>query len=214
MLDERAAVLKQISEIKNHLVDKQTFFPYNYNAVYVWSVVVSLLTFVMIPAYEEGMVFGTMTIFIFLTLGFASEGMMIKKENAHYDIEDCTLRQQFIMKNFMMLSFFLIVLSSTFARYELYIPIYLSWIFLISIGFFAVGHVMNIPKFSQMAQVNVLISVLLLAMGGYMGHLVGIDSSCLVFVQLYVVLGLGLFPAMIAWKQKSLQAKHVSKDED
>jgi len=213
MLDERAEALRQISEIKNHLVDKQTFFPYNYHAIYVWSVLGFILTFVMIPAYEESIVFGTVTIFIVIMLGFVSEGLMTKKENQQYDIDDCTLRQRFIIKNFMMISLFLIVLSSTLARYELYIPIYLSWIFLISIGYFSVGYVLNIPRFSQMAQVNIFVSLFLLAMGGYMGHLVGTDSSCFLFVQLYVVLGLSIFPAMIAWQQKASQKKHLSKDE-
>lgn len=213
MLDEKAEALRQISEIKNHLVDKQTFYPYNYNAVYVWSLVVLVLTFVMIPAYKESIIFGTMTIFILITLGFVSEGMMTKKENANYDIEDCTLRQRFIMKNFMMLSFFLIVLSTTFARYELYIPIYLSWIFLISIGYFAVGYVLNISRFSQMAQVNIFVSILLLSIGGYLENLVGTESSCIHFVQSYLVLGLVIFPAIIAWKQKKLLQKS-QEDKD
>ncbi|SFV71034.1 hypothetical protein MNB_SV-13-2154 [hydrothermal vent metagenome] len=213
MSEEKAEALRQISEIKNHLVDKQTFYPYNYNAVYVWSVVISLLTFVMIPAYKESIIFGTMTIFILITLGFVSEGMMTKKENANYDIEDCTLRQRFIMKNFMMLSFFIIVLSTTFARYELYIPIYLSWLFLISIGYFTVGYVLNIPRFSQMAQLNILVSIILLAMGGYLGHLVGKDSECIHFVQFYVVLGLAILPAIIAYQQKNL-LKQNQEDKD
>lgn len=213
MLDEKAEALRQISEIKNHLVDKQTFFPYNYNAVYVWSLVVLVLTFVMIPAYKESIVFGTMTIFILITLGFVSEGLMTKKENANYDIDDCTLRQEFIMKNFMMISLFLIILSSTLARYELYIPIYLSWIFLISIGDFAIAYVLNIPRLRQMAQLNVFVSLFLLAMGGYMGQLVGTESACFIFVQLYVVLGLSIFPAIIAWQQKKL-LKENQEDKD
>lgn len=212
MSDERAEALKQINEIKNHLIDKQRFYPYNYNAIYIWSVVLSILTFIMIPAYQESIIFGTMSIFIFITLGFVSEAIMTKKENANYDIEDCTLRQRFIMKNFMMLSFFLIVLSTTFARYELYIPIYLSWLFLISIGYFAVGYVLNIPRFSQMAQVNIFISIILLSIGGYLGHLVGKDSECIYFVQFYLLLGLAIFPAVIAWQQKRLQ--NIIEDKD
>lgn len=212
MLDEKAEALRQISEIKNHLVDKQTFYPYNYNAVYVWSLVILILTFVMIPAYKESIVFGTMTVFILITLGFVSEGLMTKKENANYDIEDCTLRQRFIGKNFMMISLFLIVLSTTFARYELYIPIYLSWIFLISIGYFSVGYVLNIPRFSQMAQLNIFVALFLLAMGGYLENLVGTDSSCIHFVQFYVVLGLAIFPAIIAYQQK--KALKMSEEDE
>ena len=214
-MSEKDEILEHISAIKNHLVDKQTFFPYNYNATYVWSLLAIILTFVMVPAYERGIVFGTVVVFILITLGFISEGMMTKKVNKSYDIEDCTIRQRFIMKNFMMLSFFLIVLSATLAKYELYIPIYLSWLFLISIGYFAVGYVLNIRRFSKMAQFNVLLSLVLLSMGGYQGHLVGTESNCFVFVQGAVILGLAILPAMIAWHQKKeLDTQSVQESED
>jgi hypothetical protein len=214
-MSEKDEVLEHISAIKNHLVDKQTFFPYNYNATYVWSLVAIILIFGMVPAYEEGIVYGTILIFILITLGFISEGNMTMKLNKSYDIEECTIRQRFIMKNFMMLSLFLIVLSSTLAKYELYIPIYLSWLFLISIGYFAVGHVLNIRRFSKMAQFNVLLSIVLLSLGGYQGHLVGAESNCFTFVQGAVVLGLAILPAMIAWHQKKeLDTQTTQESED
>jgi len=201
-MSEKDEILEHISAIKNHLVDKQTFFPYNYNATYVWSLLAVILTFVMVPAYEKGIMIGTVVIFAFITIGFISEGKMTKEVNKSYDIEDCTVRQRFIMKNFMMLSFFLIVLSATLAKYELYIPIYLSWLFLISMGYFAVGHVLNIKRFSKMAQFNVFLSLILLSVGGYQGHLVGTESNCFIVVQAAVVLGLAVLPTVIAWHQK------------
>ena len=214
-MSEKDEILEHISAIKSHLVDKQTFFPYNYNATYVWSIVAILLTFGMVPAYEKGIVFGTSFIFILITIGFISEGMMTKKVNKSYDIEDCTIRQRFIMKNFMMLSFFLIVLSATLAKYELYIPIYLSWLFLISIGYYAVGHVLNIQRFSKMAQFNVFLSIFFLAMGGYQEQLVGTESDCFVLVQGAVVLGLAILPALIAWHQKKeLDTQSMQESED
>jgi hypothetical protein len=202
MHQERAKALEHIDQIKSHLIDKQAFYPYNYNAIYVWSSVAVILTFVMIPAYEESQLLGSGVLFALISLGFVVEGLMTKRVNASYDIDDCTSRQRFIMKNFLMLCLFLLVLSATLASYRLYIPIYLSWIFLISIGYFAVGYVINIPHFSHMAQLNIAVSMLLFVMGSYMGHLVGDSSLCIYLVQLYTIVGLSLFPAIIAYRQK------------
>lgn len=201
-MSEKDEALEHISAIKTHLIDKQIFFPYNYNATYVWSLIALLLAFMMVPVYEKGIGFGTIVVFVLITIGFISEGGMTKKVNKSYDIEDCTVRQRFIMKNFMMLSFFLIVLSATLATYKLYIPIYLSWLFLISIGYFAVGYVLNIRRFTKMAQFNIFLSIGLLALALYQEHLVGTDSNCFFLVQGSVVLGLSILPAMVAWHQK------------
>jgi len=205
MSEEKEEALRQISEIKNHLVDKQTFFPYNYNAIYVWSVIAIILTLSMTTLYEKGILFGSAVVFAMVSIGFIAEGVMTKKVNKSYDIDDCTIRQRFIMKNFIMISAFLIVLSATLASYKLYIPIYLSWLFLVSLGFFAIGYVLNIPMFSKMAQFNIWLSIILLAIGWYKGHLVGSDSDCFMKVQFALILGLAILPTIIAWKQKKVQ---------
>jgi hypothetical protein len=205
MSEEKKEALRQISEIKHHLVDKQTFFPYNYNAIYVWSIIAVILTFSMASLYEEGIFFGSAVIFGLVSIGFIAEGLMTKKVNKSYDIEDCTIRQRFVMKNFIMIATFLIVLSATLASYKLYIPIYLSWLFLISLGYFAVGYVLNIPLFAKMAQFNIWLSIILLTIGLNLGHFVGSESSCFKYVQAAVILGLAIFPSIIAWKQKKVQ---------
>jgi len=199
---QKEEALEHLSAIRNHLVDKQIFFPYNYNATYVWSVIALILTFIMVPAYQESITMGTVVVFVLVTIGFISEGVMTKRVNQSYDIEDCTIRQQFIMKNFMMMSLYLIVMSTVLAMYDLYIPIYLMWLFLVSFGYYAVGHVLNIRLFSKMAQFNIFLSIVLLSMAAYNDHLVGIDSNCFMFVQGAIVLGLAILPAMIAWHQK------------
>ncbi|RLA67066.1 MAG: hypothetical protein DRQ78_03230 [Epsilonproteobacteria bacterium] len=194
--------LRQISEIKSHLVDKQTFFPYNYTAMYVWSVISVLMTFLMIPMYEVSVLQGTFVSFVLISFGFISEGFMTKKANQSYDIEDCTLRQQFIMKNFVMLSLFAIVMSAVLASYKLYVPMFLTWLFLISFGFFAIGFVLNIERFTKIAKFNVFSSILLLGIG-YLNHtLVGSTHTYVYVVQIFMVLGLGVMPAMTAWQQK------------
>ena len=195
--------LKQISEIKDHLIDKQHFYPYNYNAIFVWSAIAVILTLIMAPLYEnKGILSGTAVVFILMFIGFMFELFLTKQMNKNYNIEDCTRRQRFVMKNFMMISSFLIVLSLTLASYKLYIPIYLSWLFLISLGFFAVGFALNIKRFALMAQFNIVIAILLLAVGWQQDHLVGTDSWCFTLVQGFVILGLAVLPSTIAWQQK------------
>ncbi len=200
MSDEKAQALQQINDIKSHLVDKQTFFPYNYKATYVWAVIAIILTFIMMPMYEASVLQGTVVTFVFITIGFVTEGIMTKKVNQSYDIEDCTHRQQFIMKNFVMLSLFGIVLSMVLAEAGLYVPIFLLWLFLCSVGYYAVGFVLNIKKFSQVARFNILSSTLLLAIG-YFNHTLDGKSSYILVVQIFVVLGLAVMPSIVAWQQ-------------
>ena len=199
-MNEKEKVLRQIYEIKSHLVDKETFFPYNYNACHVWSAIAVILTLIMIPSYEQGIWLGSAISFVLLAIGFLIEGSLTKKVNQSYDIEACTKRQGFIMKNFLMISLFLLMISAILASEHLYIVIYLSWLFLISLGYFAVGFVLNIRQFSQMAQLNMLTSVLLLLIGYYFDLLRGKDLLFSILIQTMVIFGLALLPSAIAFK--------------
>ena len=201
-LSQRDEALEHISAIKNHLVDKETFFPYNYNAIFVWSLIALVLTLFMVAMYEQGIIMGSVMVTALMGLGFFSESVMTKKVNKSYDIEEYTIRQHFIMKNFLVLTLFLVVLSATLATYKLYIPIYLTWLFLISIGYFVVGFVLNITWFTYMSQFNIYLAIALLAFGWQQEHLVGRDSICFVLVQIALIFGLSIMPAVIAWKQK------------
>ena len=201
MSEEKTEALRQISEIKNHLVDKQTFFPYNYKAIYVWSLISFILTLIMVSMYETSVLQGTVVAFVLITVGFVTEGMMTKKVNKSYDIEDCTRRQQFIVKSFFMVAFFLIVLSAILASYKLYVPMYLSWLFLVSLVDFGVGFVLNIQRFAQMAMFNMFAAILLLAIGFVNETLMGVDHTYLGVTQIFLILGLSIIPAAIAWQQ-------------
>lgn len=201
MSEEKTEALRQISEIKNHLVDKQTFYPYNYRAMYVWSLISFILTLSMVSICETSVLQGTVVAFVLITVGFVTEGMMTKKVNKSYDIEDCTRRQQFIVKSFFMVAFFLIVLSAILASYKLYVPMYLSWLFLVSLVYFGVGFVLNMQRFSQMAMFNMFAAILLLAIGFVNETLVGIDHTYLGVTQIFLILGLSIMPAAIAWQQ-------------
>ena len=200
--NEREEVLRQISEIKSHLVDKETFFPYNYNACHVWSGIAVVLTLVMVGLYEYSITVGTIVIFLLIAIGFIVEGSLTKKVNETYDIDDCTKRQQFIMMTFLMISLFLIVLGMVLATYKLYSLIMLMWLFLISLGYFAVGFVLNIERFRKMAQFNMVASLALLTIGAYLNLLVGFESLFYTLVQAVVIFGLAVMPTSIAWHQQ------------
>jgi len=54
-----------------------------------------------------------------------------------------------------------------------------------------------------------------LAVGAYQEHLVGTDSNCFILVKVAVILGLAIFPAMIAWHQKKeLALQSCDEDEE
>jgi len=201
-MSEKDEVLQQISEIKSHLLDREVFFPYNYNACHVWAVIAVLLTLIMVPAYEYSIAVGAGVMFGLITLGFVIEGTLIKKQNANYDIDDCTKRQEFIMKNFLMLSLFAIVLSTILATHQLYAIIYLLWLFLIALGHFAVGFILNIKGFSKMAQFNMVVALVLLVVGAYFDLLSAGASSFVTLTQAVVIFGLAVLPSIVALKQQ------------
>ena len=201
MLEEKAEALRQINDIKNHLVDKQTFFPYNYNATYVWAVIATILVLFMIPMYEASILQGAVVSLVLITIGFITEGVMTKKVNKSYDIEDCTLRQQFIMKSFLMISLFLMAMSAVLASYQLYVPMFLLWLFLVSLGYFSVGFVLNITRFIQMASFNMVASIILLVIGFINRTIEGTTGTYLSVVQIFVILGLTIMPSIVAWQQ-------------
>jgi len=206
-MSEKEEVLRQISEIKNHLIDKKTFFPYNYNACHAWAVIALVLTVVMVPLYEYSVAMGTGVVFTLIAIGFLIEGSLTKKVNERYDIDECTKRQHYIMKNFLMIALFLILLTTLLASHKLYAVIYLAWLFLISLGYFAVGFVLNIKKFTEMANFNMALSLLLLLIGIYLEALVGSDSLFLRLTQAVVIVGLALLPSWIALRQQREERK-------
>jgi hypothetical protein len=203
-MSEKEEVLRQISEIKSHLVDKEAFFPYNFNACHVWSVISVLLTLVMIPSYEYSIFAGTIMTSLVVAIGFIVEGILTKQVNESYDIEECTRRQQFIMKNFIMIALFAIVFSTVFASYKLYIPIFILWLFLISLGHFAVGFVLNIKEYEKVALFNVFMAILLSVIALYF-NLLENSGAFLALVQIVVIFGLAVLPSMVAYKQKKLE---------
>lgn len=198
---KKEEAIRQINDIKAHLIDKQTFFPYNYRATYVWSLISIILIFTTVPLYESNILKGTIVVSFLILVGFVTEMILTKKVNESYNIQECTLRQQFIMKSFLMVALFLIVFSAVLASYKLYVPIFFSWLFLISLVYYTVGFVLNIGRFTQMATFNMFASILLLAIGFINDALVGKTYDYLYVIQIFMVIGLAIMPAVVAWWQ-------------
>lgn len=199
---DKDEVLRQISEIKSHLVDKETFFPYNYKACYVWSAIAVVLTLGIVSLYEYSIAVGTLVMFVLISIGFMVEGSLTKRVNEAYDIDDCTKRQRFIMMSFLMISLFLIIISSFFAMQKLYVLILLFWLFLISFGYSIIGYVMNISHFSKLGQANMIVALTLLALAIYTQNLIGFENSFFMLVQALVIICLAIVPTYIAWQQE------------
>ena len=208
-MSEKEKVLQQISEIKSHLIDRETFFPYNYNACYVWATIATLLTLGMVPAYEYSITVGTILLSSFMLLGFVLEHNMIKRVNRDYDIQECTKRQTFITQIFLMIALFAILITTIFAIHQLYAPIMLLWLFLISLGYFAIGFILNIKLFTQMAQLNITISFVLLTIAIYFDMLKGTESLFFTLTQAVAIFGLAIAPAWVAKQQIKKEKEEI-----
>ena len=204
MIDEKDEILKHIKDIQHHLVDKPSFFPYNYNATHIWSVIAFILTLTMDILYDRSVAIGTTWIFLLIAIGFIIEGIMIKKINQSYDIEDCTKKQHFIVKFFLMSSLFLILSSAILASLKLYTLIYLNWLFLISLGYFVLGFMLNLSNFVRLAEINIGMTILILVIGFYTNTINDVDGLSLMITKISVVFGLSIFPSLVAWKQQKV----------
>ena len=204
-MSEKEKVLQQISDIKSHLVDRDTFFPYNYNACYVWSIIAMLFTLGMISMYEFNITLGVSSTVVLILFGFIIEGQLTKKINNNYDIEEFTKRQLFIKKFFFFTTLFLILISSVLATYKLYAVIYLSWLFFISLGYNVLGFILNIQRFKIVSEFNMITALILLGVGAFFNLLIGSNTLFLTLLQGVLLLGLTALPAWVAWHQKKVE---------
>jgi hypothetical protein len=204
-MSEKEKVLQQISDIKSHLIDRDTFFPYNYNACYVWSIIAMFLTLGMVSMYELSIVLGVISTAFLMIFGFIVEGRLTEKVNNDYDIDEFTKRQQFIKKFFFILTLFLILLSSVLATYKLYAVIYLSWLFFISLGYNILGFILNIQRFKIVSEFNMITALILLGIGAFFNLLIGSNTLFLTLLQGVLLLGLTALPAWVAWHQKKVE---------
>ncbi len=204
-MNNKEEALEHLNAIKSVLVDKESFFPYNYNALVVWGVIGMVLTLFMTSILKSSIFYGTIFSVVLFTAGFVIEGIMTKKVNDAYDIDDCTHRQRFIMIMFTAFTLFGVVMTALLAKYSLLFPIYALWIFLCGMGHYAIGFILNINLFKLSSFIKVAVSVLMI-MGSYFISDVGdLDSDMHHIYQAITFVLLGIWPMILAKKmQKDL----------
>ena len=205
--EERKALHKKealahLDAIKSTLIDKDIFFPYNYNAMIVWGVIATVMTFVMPPLMKASVLQGTLFSVFMMGAGFAIEAFLTKKVNENYDIDNCTGKQKFIASTFTILSIFAIAMSAFLAKYDLIVPLFMLWMFLCGFGHFVVGYVLNIRLFTFAGYLSMGAGIVLLAVGFFMNSPGSLDSAFFYFSQGVSFAVLGVVPILMAFKLK------------
>ncbi len=201
-MSEKDEALQQLSEIKSVLVDKDSFFPYNYNALIVWGVIGLVMSVVMPYLMKSSVLWGTMFAVVAMSLGFIIEGFLVKQVNEKYDIKDCTNRQRFIAQTYTFLTLFAIALSAVVAKYDLIAVLFSLWLFLCGYGNFAVGYVLNIKLFTTTGLLSITASVLLLIFSYFVDNLGNLNSSFFYTSQVISIILLGVVPILMGIKLK------------
>ena len=199
-MSEKEEALQHLSEIKSALIDKDSFFPYNYNALVVWGVIGMIMTIFMGYLLKQSVLWGTVFSIVMMGIGFVVEGFLTKKVNENYDIKDCTKRQKFIMMMFTTLTMFGIALTALLAQHDLILPVYLVWLFLIGIGDYAVGFILNIKLFKFTSCLKMSVSIVLLIASYFVGDLGNLSSTFYYFVQGTTFALLGVMPILVGRK--------------
>jgi len=202
---QKEKVLAHLHEIKSVLIDKDSFFPYNYNALIVWGVIATIMTFVMPPLMKSSVLQGTLFSLFIMGAGFVIEAFLTKKVNENYDIDNCTRKQRFIASTFTILTIFAITMSAFLAKYDLIVPLFMLWMFLCGFGHFVVGYVLNIRLFTLAGYLSMAAGIVLLAVGFFMNDPSSLDSGFFYFAQGVSFAVLGVVPILIAMKLKKEQ---------
>ncbi len=199
---KKEEALEHLSAIKSALVDKHFFFPYNYNALIVWGVIGTIMTFTMPYLMKNSVMQGTIFSIFMMSVGFIIEGFLTKRINENYDIETCTKKQRFIAVSFTILSVFAIVFSAFLAKYDLIVPLFMVWMFMCGFGHYVVGYVLNINLFTVTGYISIVISLVLFISSYFVSNLGDLDSGYFLFVQVISFVVLGILPVWMGRKLK------------
>ena len=199
-MSEKDEALEHLSAIKSVLVDKDSFFPYNYNALVVWGVIGMVLTLFMAPMLENSLMVGMIFIIIMMAIGFVVEGFLTKKVNANYDIDDCTHRQKFIMQMFLAETIFGVLMTAIFAKHGLMALIFPLWVMLMGMGDHSLGFVLNLKIFKTTSVLKMVSASLLVAGSLFIEDLQSHDTVFFYISQGVTFVLLGILPIMIGRK--------------
>lgn len=201
-MSEKDEALQHLHAIKSVLIDKDSFFPYNYNALVVWGVIGTIMTFVMPTLMKTSVMQGTIFSVVLMSIGFIIEGFLTKRVNENYDIESCTKKQRFIASTFTILIFFAIAISALLAKYNLIIPLFMLWMFLCGFGYYVVGYVLNIKFFTFAGYLSMGAAMILFIVSYFTADLGSVDSLFFYFVQGVSFAVLGIVPVLMGRKLK------------
>jgi hypothetical protein len=103
---------------------------------------------------------------------------------------------------FGMLTFFAVALSVLLAKHDLIIPAYAVWIFMIGVGNFALGFILNIKIFTLASYLKMSAGILIMIATLFVSDLGSLDSMFFFFVQGVTFALLGVLPILIGRKLK------------
>ena len=195
-------VLQHLHEIKSALVDKDTFFPYNYNALIVWGVIGIIMTLFFPYLIAKSITQGALFAMVVMAGGFVIESLMTKKVNADFDLESCTKKQRFIATLYGVNVSFAILLSVLFAKYQLMVPIFMVWIFVCGLAHFVVGFVLNIPLFTKTGYLNIVSAMVLFGITLFVEDVRSMQTPFFYLAQGATFALLGVIPVLMGRKLK------------
>ncbi len=207
-MSEKDEALQHLEGIKSVLDDKK-FFPYNYNALISWGVISIILSLFLPFLLKSSLVYGSFFLILLVGAGFFVEGFLIKKENISYDIDDCTRRQKFIFRIYLVTSLFGIAMSILLAKHQLLIPVFMLWIFICGLGNVVVGHTINKRLFLTAGYFSISLAILLIFISVFISDLGSVASWFFRASQLATIISIGVVPIYLASVIKKEEAKSV-----
>ena len=200
-MSEKDEALQKVDSIKSILEDTK-FFPYNYNALISWGIISIILVIIFPELLKNNLSYGIGFLVFMLAIGFFIEGFLIKKENINYDIKKCTTKQRFIFRTYLLSSLFGVALSALLAKYGLFLPIYMLWIFICGMGNFVSGYTINQKLFTNAGICSMLLAIILLIVSLFVVDLSNLDSMFARISQIIAAFSLGVIPIYIALTMK------------
>ncbi len=201
-MHKKEEALEHLSAIKSVLIDKDSFFPYNYNALIIWGLIGTIMTFTMPYLMKHSIIEGTLFSIAMMSIGFFIEGLLTKRVNENYDIETCTKKQRFIASSFTILATFAIIFSAFFAKQDLIVPLFMIWMFTCGFGHYVVGYVLNIRLFTVMGYISIVTALILFIVSIFMIDLGDINSLFFYICQVITFVVLGILPIWMGRKLK------------
>ncbi len=195
-------VLQHLHEIKSALVDKDTFFPYNYNALIIWGVIGMTMTLVFPYLMAKSTMQGVIFAIVVMAGGFIIESFLTKMVNENFDLESCTKKQRFIATLYGVSVSFAIVMSVLLTQHGVMTPVFMVWIFMCGLADFVVGFVLNLRLFTRVGYLHIASAMVLLIVSLFIEDVRSMDTPFFYLAQGVTFALLGVIPVLMGRKLK------------